>query len=184
MTSVQTHHIKGHDYDYEHTYVDGKVVCVRCDSNSDGRTLRSRSYRAATRIENSPLNNYESQADMDSHIRKAYRMGYGIHRIQGMLEEMDLHATRRQTENYLRSIGLTLRTKRDATKSIEPLPQKDSFETSILEDRLKSNEQHTSDLKKNAIKDAKKIIRLEMALRDYRDMGRGPTAAEFERLCK
>lgn len=196
MSSIQTHHINGHDYDYEHTYENGSVVCRRCkNGRTDGRRARSFSFHAATRFANSPYSNYESQEDLDTHIRKAYAAGYGIKRIQGIFGEIDLHPTRRQTENYLRDMGITLRTKAEATPKILTVKEiltteareaytaaQRGLESQRVDDELSSKEQQIVEMKTAAQKDEKEIMRLRVALIRYRDKGRAPTDSEIEEL--
>lgn len=195
MSSIQIHTIKGRKYPYRHTYINGKVVCTLIKGTKpDGRKARTESFKAATRLANSPYahHSYDSQEDLDAAIRTAYRAGYGVTRIQKVFAEIDLYPTRRQTENYLRDIGIELRI-RTEKKQKTPLEihnikqeeyeaaQKYIIDQEIAE-KLRISENEGKKMKKMAAQDAKEILRLRQQLMNFRDMGRSPTAEEIEQI--
>ena len=182
------HKIKGILYWYEHTRVGKKVVCKYLGRVGGG----GRSHRATdtTRLANSPYaTSYTSQDDLDAEVSKAYQQGYGTKRIQQMFEDIDLRPTRRAVENYLtQDLGIELRKR--APKPTNTVPDyKSELEQAETTIALRDIETDSKDIRIRqmetaAMQDAARIAALEAKLRDYRDMGRAPTAEEIEGMYK
>ncbi len=195
MSSIQDHHIKGHTYPYRHTYINGKVVCTRHNpGQADGR----RTTGTSTRLSNAPKQmstmdapRYTSQDALDDHIKTSYvRGGVGIKRIQMIFaDELDLHPSRRETENYLKDMGVELRKRAKKTPSSEQSIEDLKAELAQAKDALaiKTIEQDSRDVKladmrSESADNARTVRHLKEKLMDYRDMGRPPTDEEIESL--
>ena len=196
MSSIQIHHINGGHYAYRHTYINGKVVCVRVKGDRQDRRMTSTGTPPATRLANSPYkDSYSGQADLDADVRKAYHAGYGTVRIQKIFEDIDLHPTRRETENYLtQELGVVLRKRKTepktlTAKEIRTAEARDKytaaqqeFESRRAADDLSSKEQHIKSLESEVASTEHQYRELIQKLRDYRDTGRAPTDAEIDAL--
>lgn len=190
MSSIQDHHIKGYTYPYRHTYVDGKVVCTRHPDG--GETDGRRTTGTATRLSNSPYNHssYHSQDDLDRQVCAAYAQGYGTKRIQTIFaDELDLHPTRREVENYLKDMGIELRKREPKPKPAEQSIDAVKIELAQAKENIaiRTIEQDSADVQTKEMRseiadNVREILRLKEKLMDYRDMGRPPTDDEIEEL--
>lgn len=192
------HIIKGIPYWYEHIRV-GKVVVCKYIGRADGQPDGRRTTNAATRLSNSTMQidllgecKYASQEELDAYIKKSYTRGkIGVKRIQTIFaDELGLHPTRREVENYLTGdLGLELRKRASKKQVVEP--SNDATKSDLAQAResismrkieIDSKDVQIKTMKCVSMDDAQEILRLKNALRDYRDMGRAPTDDEFEEL--
>lgn len=190
------HTINGIRYWYEHYRVGDKIIS-KYMGPVDGKG-GNRTTGAATRLSNAPKQmsilgapRYASQDDLDDQIKNSYvRGGMGIKRIQAVFsDELDLHPTRRETENYLKDLGVELRkrSKKPAppAQSIEDLKAelaqtKDALAIKTIEQD--SKDVQIADMRSHSADDARTVLHLKEKLMDYRDMGRPPTDEEIESL--
>jgi len=194
------HTINGHRYWYEHYRVGNRVVCKYLGPVDGSKRYGS---SGATQLVNAPpvssFHNkngecitpqprYESQEELDNHIRQSYvRGGLGIKRIQIMFAEIDMYPSRREVENYLRDdLDIELRTR---TRKTAPTPDTSADELAQSKDIIALNEIEIASkdaqiisMHDASMEDSKKLTRLLSKLRDYRDTGRAPTDAEVEEL--
>lgn len=185
------HTIKGIRYWYEHTRINGRVVCKYIGPVGGGKQRTSSPQLSdATRTKDAAGQTiYASQEDLDSEVRSAYtRGGLGIKRIQTeIFGQIGLYPSRREVENYLQdNLGVTLRKRSRVTSQSEPditselVQAKEDLATSEIE--CESKDHHISQMQSTTSADAKEILRLKEKLMDFRDMGRPPTDAEIEEL--
>ena len=203
------HTIKGIRYLYEHTRRGTRVVCKYLGP-ADGS---KKSGANTTQLRNSPprtLNKpdgtvetlpprYATQEELDTEIRRAYvRGGAGVQKIQTIFkDELDLHPTRREVENYLtQDLCLTLR-KRTQNAKQKPLTdkekkvvaakaeyeqsQKDVAEQKIRDD-IATRDTQIAALQSDILKAEKENLRLKERLMDFAEMGRAPTQKEIEEM--
>jgi len=208
MSSIQIHHINGTYCPYRHTYINGKVVCVLVKGSHPDRRMTSTGTPASTRLANSPHKPterhdgrgttaaYQSQDDLDEHIRRSYtNAGYGVVRIQEIFENIDLHPTRRETENYLtKELGVVLRKRKKEPKTLtsketrtaeardEYAAAQQELESQRVADEISSKEQHIKSLESEVAATERQYRQLIQKLRNYRDTGRAPTDAEIDSM--
>lgn len=187
MSSVQQHTIKGRPYDYKHEYVNGKVVCTYIGAGGS-------STGARTHISSAPnQTRYKSQDELDAYIRKSYtRGGIGIEKIRTIFkDELGLEPSRRETENYVQSLGITLRKRAPKTTPTED-PNKTAAKdlarerdkSAVLQIELDSKNVQIKEMKASKKQDTDEILRLKESLMTIRDLGRVPTDAEIEKMIR
>lgn len=185
------HTIKGIRYWYEHTRINGRVVCKYLGP-VDGNKQRTSSPRLsdATRTKNSAGQTiYTSQEDLDNEVRNAYtRGGLGIKSIQtNIFGHIGLSPSRREVENYLQNdLGVTLRKRPRVTSQPESDASSELAQAkedlAVASDERDSKSVRIAEMHQTLTDDTKEILRLKEKLMDFRDMGRAPTDAEIEEL--
>ena len=147
---------------------------------------------AVERVNSLGERKYVSQEELDAYIKKSYVRGkIGVKRIQTIFaDELGLHPSRREVENYLTGdLGLELRKR--APKKHAVVPSDDATKSELAQAResigvreieIDSKDARIRTMKSTSMDDAKEILRLKKALMDIRDKGRAPTDEEVEEL--